>query len=344
MAETPGGGPPPAPPTPRAERPAGVALVTGATGFVGSHLVDALVEEGWRVRCLARGSSSLRWLPGERIELARAGLDEPGPLRAALADAQVVFHLAGLTSAVSRAAYARVNVEGTRALLAAMSDAAPGALLVFCSSLAAAGPSPDGRPLSESDPPRPIGPYGRSKLAAEGFVQASGLDHVIVRPPAVYGPRDPDILTVFRLAARGLALRSSPAGQRLSLLHVRDLAHGFLDAAERGAGKGIFYLSDGAVHSWADVIGAIGAAVGRRPHAIHIPPPLALAVAHASRLVARATGAKPLLTPERARDLAQSAWVCDDARARSELGYRSAFALKEGMADTAAWYRDNGWL
>ncbi len=344
MADEAAGGPPSAPAPPRADRPTGVAVVTGATGFVGSHLVDALVEEGWRVRCLARPSSSLRWLPRERIELARAGLDEPAPLREALADARVVFHLAGLTSAVSRAAYVRVNVEGTRALLTAMSERAPRALLVFCSSLAAAGPSPHGRPLTESDPPRPIGHYGRSKLVAEGFVQASGLDHVILRPPAIYGPRDPDILAVFRLAARGLALRTAPAEQRLSLVHVRDLAHGFLDAAELGAGKGVFYLSDGAIHSWAEVVEAIGTAVGRRPRAIPVPPPLAQAAAHAARLVARATGGKPLLTPERARDLAQAAWVCDDARARRELGYRTTFGLLAGMADTAGWYRDNGWL
>jgi nucleoside-diphosphate-sugar epimerase len=311
---------------------------------VGSHLVDALVEEGWRVRCLARASSSLRWLSRDRVELAQAGFDEPLALRTALADVRVVFHLAGLTSATSRAAYARVNVDGTRALLTAMSEAAAGALLVFCSSLAAAGPSADGRPLTEADPPRPIGPYGRSKLAAEGFVQASGLDHVIVRPPAVYGPRDPDILAVFRLAARGLALRTSRRGQLLSLIHVRDLAHGFLDAAELGSGKGIFYLSDGAVHSWIDVIGAIGEAVGRHPREVPIPRPLAMAAAHASRLWARASGGKPLLTPERARDLSQAAWVCDDARARRELGYRSVFDLARGMADTAAWYRENGWL
>lgn len=218
----------------------GAALVTGASGFVGSHLVDALVEEGWRVRCLVRTTSRLRWLPRARVELAHGALNDPPALRAALEEARVIFHLAGLTSATSPARYAAVNVEGTRALVAAMRERAPGALLVHCSSLAAAGPSLDGRPLSESDPPRPIGPYGESKLAAERLVASSGLDHVIVRPPAVYGPRDADILAVFRLAARGLALRLGPRGQRLSLVHVRDLAHGLIDAAEHGTNRGVF--------------------------------------------------------------------------------------------------------
>lgn len=319
--------------------------MTGATGFVGSHLVDALVEEGWRVRCLVRPTSNLRWLPLDRIELAEtAGLDEGAALREALAGARVVFHLAGLTSTVSPAEYFQVNVEGTRALLAAMAERAPDALLVHCSSLAAAGPSPDGRPLTESDPPRPSGPYGESKLAAERLVQSSALDHVVVRPPAVYGPRDPDILAAFRLAARGIAFRTAPAEQRLSLVHVRDLAHGFLDAAELGAGKGIFYLSDGAIHSWREVIEAIGTAVGRRVRPIPVPSRLAVAAAHAARLLAAATGRKPLLTPERARDLAQAAWVCDDSRARRELAYQTVFGLRDGMADTAAWYRANRWL
>jgi nucleoside-diphosphate-sugar epimerase len=324
--------------------PPGVALVTGASGFVGSHLVDALVEEGWRVRGFVRRTSSLRWLPAGRIELAYGALDDAGGLRAALEGARVVFHLAGLTSALAREAYFRVNVEGTRALLEAMSERAPEALLVFCSSLAAAGPARNGRPLEETDPPDPIGPYGESKLAAERLVAASRLDHVTVRPPAIYGPRDPDILAVFRLAARGLAPRVGPHGQRLSMVHARDLAHGLVDAAERGANRGVFYMSDGAVHTLDEVTEAIASAVGRPARVLQVPFRLAHAAAHVSRLLARAGGSRPLITPERIRDLAQPHWVCDDSRARAELGYESAFTLREGVLDTAAWYRANRWL
>jgi nucleoside-diphosphate-sugar epimerase len=321
-----------------------VALVTGASGFVGSHLVDALVEEGWRVRALLRDRSSVRWLPRNRIEIARAALDAGPGLRDALAGVRVVFHLAGLTSAPSPAAYRRANVTCTEHLLDAVRDVSPGALVVHCSSLAAAGPSGVGRPLREDDPPRPVGPYGVSKLHAERAVQASGLDHVIVRPPAVYGPRDADILAVFRLARRGLAIRTGPADQRLSLVHVRDLAHGLVDAAERGANRGVFYVSDGEVHAWSRVVAAIGDAVGRRVREVAVPPGVALALARTARALARTVGARPLLTPERVRDLTQAGWACDDGRARRELGYRSRLPLEEGLRDTAAWYVANGWL
>ena len=215
---------------------------------------------------------------------------------------------------------------------------------MFCSSLAAAGPARGGRPLTESDPPRPIGPYGASKLAAERVVASSGLRYVIVRPPTVYGPRDRDVLAAFRLAARGLAPRVGPSDQRLSLVHARDLARGLLCAAARGPGRGVFYVTDGLVHTWGAVTEAIACAVGRRARVVPIGLPLATAAGHASRLFARFTAAKPLLTPERVRDLAQADWSCDDTRARTELGYHSTVTLPQGIQETARWYEAHGWL
>ena len=321
----------------------GPVLVTGGTGFVGSHLVDALLQDGCTVRCLVRQSSSLRWLPEGRLELARASFDDPPALGSALAGVSMVFHLAGLTSSVDPAEYARVNVEGTRRLLDAMLRHAPDATLVFCSSLAAAGPA-RGKPLTESDPPHPIGPYGASKLAAERLVQTSGVRHVVVRPPAVYGPRDRDVLAAFRLAMRGLAPHVGPTDQRLSMVYVSDLARGLITAALCGVGKGVYYVSDGMVHTWRTVTDVIASAVGRQVRVVPIAPALATTAAHVSRLLARLTGSKPLLTPERVRDLRQSDWSCDDSRARSELGYSSATPLAEGMRETAHWYVSEGWL
>lgn len=321
-----------------------VALVTGASGFVGSHLVEALVARDWRVRCLVRKSSRLRWIPTDDVTLINGDVSTSGEdLDRAVRNVSVVFHLAALTSAARDEDYIAVNVEGTRNVVDAMRRGAPGALLVFCSSLAAAGPAHRSRPVNETDEASPVSAYGRSKLTAERIVSESGLEHLIVRPPAVYGPRDTDILAAFRLALRGLALRVAPVGQRLSLVYAGDLARGLVCAAE-AEGRGLYYMTDGMVHTWESIIEQVFRAVGRKPRVIPVPRALAGAIARAERVRGSLTGAKPLLTPDRLFELSQYDWTCDDTRARLDIDYESAVSLPDGMRMTAEWYRSNGWL
>jgi dihydroflavonol-4-reductase len=322
----------------------GLAAVTGATGFVGGHLVAALVDAGLRVRCLVRATSDPRWLPAAGVERVTAPLDDAPALRDAVAGAAVVFHLAAVTSSARPAEYARVNVDGTRRLLDAVRAAAPAARVVLCSSLAAVGPARGGRPAREEDAPSPVSAYGASKLAAERALLGAGLDGVVVRPPAVYGPRDRDVLAAFRLAARGLAPRVGPADQRLSLIHAADLARALVLAAACGRRGARYHVSDGAVHGWASVTAAIGDAVGRRPRAVRVPRAAAAALAAASTWAARLSGGRPLLTRGRVAELACADWTCDPSRARAELGFAPAVPLGEGMRETARWYREQGWL
>ncbi len=320
-----------------------VALVTGASGFVGSHLVQELLDRGWRVRVLLRRTSSRRWLPLERLETVSGNVMDAGAVAAGVADASAVFHLAAVTSAVAPGEYARINVGGTRGVCEALTARNPDAVLVHCSSLAAGGPATGGRPLTEADDPHPITPYGASKLASERVVAAAGLRSVIVRPPAVYGPRDTDVLAAFRLATHGIALRLGPVGQRLSMVHVRDLVRGFVDAGDRGVGRGIYYVS-GAVHTWEEIVGVLGDAAGRPVRRVRVPVALARVAGQVGSLVARVTRRKPLLTPDRVRDLTQPDWTCDDSRARRELAYTPRIALDAGIRDTLAWYRREGWV
>lgn len=318
-------------------------LVTGGTGFVGSHLVEHLARARVPVRCVTRATSNTQWLPPS-VQRIPALLTDATAMREALQGVGHVYHLAAATSSVDDAGYQRSNISLTEALLSAVRDSAPSARVVLCSTLAAGGPALDGRPLTEDDPPRPIGPYGTTKLAAERLVAGSGLDHVIVRPPAVYGPRDRDILEVFRFARFGLVPSFAPPGQLLSLVHVRDLAEGMHLAAVRGRPGQLYYVADGPPHSWGAIVDAMGAAVQRRVRFVRLPLAVGAVAARASCTVARLTAAKPLLTSERVRNMAQAAWICDDGKARRELGYAPSIGLHEGMTETARWYRSQGWM
>lgn len=286
----------------------------------------------------------LRWVPVDDVSLINGDVTDAGEdLERAVKNVSVVFHLAGLTSATDDSAYVAVNVEGTRNVVSAMQKVAPDALIVFCSSLAAAGPSTKKRPLNETDSPSPVSAYGRSKLIAERIVEESGLQHLIVRPPAVYGPRDSDILAAFRLAARGLALRVAPEGQQLSLVHVEDLARGLARAAET-EGRGLYYMTDGMIHTWESVLENMSRAVGRKARTIAIAPFLADGLSRLEVLRASMFGSKPLLTPDRIIELCQASWTCDDTRARLDIDYESSITLPDGMRSTAEWYRKQGWL
>jgi nucleoside-diphosphate-sugar epimerase len=321
----------------------GHAVVTGASGFVGSHLVDALVGAGVRTRCVLRPSSSSRWLP-PAAERAIVSSGDQRALERAVEGAHTIYHLAAATSAVNADGYQRANVELTRALVDVIRASAPNARVILCSTLAAAGPSLNGHPRAGHDPPEPIGPYGASKLASERMLASSGLEHVIVRPPAVYGPRDRDILTVFRLALRGVVPSFAPRSQQLSLIHVEDLAESLRLAALNGRGGSLYCVADGPPHSWGDIVDAIGEVLERRVRFVRLPLVVGRVAAHSSCAVARFTGSKPMLTPERVANMAGGAWTCDDARARAELGFTPRIGLRDGLAETVRWYRQEGWL
>lgn len=298
--------------------------VTGATGFVGGHLLDLALAEGHEVRALTRRPqpprAGMAWVEG--------ALDRPDAL-AALADgADAVIHVAGATGAPDRAGFAAVNFEGTRATLAAAARAGS-ARFVHVSSLAAREPG-----LSD---------YGWSKAEAERLVRASPPGWTIVRPPAIFGPRDHELRALFRLLARGWAvLPAPPAGQRLSLLAVADLARLLLALATVDALAGATVEpDDGVTDGWdtRDFFRAVGAAVGRR--ALPVPLPRALLIATAA-----VTGGLPgplgKLTPDRARYFAHPDWVAHDRPPAAFWSPRED--TRAALAATAAWYRAHGLL
>ncbi len=332
-----------------------LVLITGATGFAGSHILDACLAAGHRVRVPVRPTSNLRWVPRERVELVSAEMREPASLRRLTAGVSWVFHFAGLTRTPRRAEFFEVNTHGTCELYRAAREAS-GALecFLFCSSLAASGPAPAGdRPRRESDPPAPITTYGESKLAAERWLgenHTPGCRLVIVRPAAIYGPRDDAILSFFRWVSRGLLPLPPGRESRVSLIHARDLANACLHLAETergnaaaGGSAGLFHVSDGGAHRWEEVGAIAGDALGRRPRAVRLPRAGVRLAGWISEELGRLRGRMPVVNREKARDLVQPFWICDISKLQA-TGFTPQITIDAGIRETVAWYRQEGWL
>jgi nucleoside-diphosphate-sugar epimerase len=318
-------------------------LLTGGTGFLGSHVAERLVEAGHDVRATVRASSDTRWLDPLPVETVVADLEDPDALSAALAGVTDVVHVGGVTIAADPAIFERVNRAGTLALAAAAARAGV-ERFVFVSSLAARGPDQAEGPVS---------PYGRSKRAAE-----QGLDALIeageapaavrvVRPGGIYGPRDPDMLALFRMAARGLLVLPSVEG-RLQPVHVADAARSVvraLEAAGRTAAPhGPLPVVADEVVTWTDVGEALEAAVGRSTRVIRVPPALFLAAGAMAELAARLTGGSPVFDRRRARDLTLRTFTSEIETTRAAIGWTPEVSLREGMGETVEWYREQGWM
>ncbi len=323
------------------------AFVTGATGFVGSHLAERLLAEGWEVDALVRAPDRPSWLDLlPAVRKIPGSLAEKDRIERAVSGADVIFHSAGLVKARNEAEYFRANVDGTRNVLEAVIDAGGEVKrFVQISSQAAAGPSPNGSPVTEDDRPRPITPYGRSKLAGERIVldRKGDLPVTVIRPPAVYGPRDRDIYIYFKLASRGIVPVVGSLKRRVSLVYVEDLVKGIVDAAheEKAAGRTYFITSGN--YDWDELSKGVARAVGRGRR-IPIPAALLVCVAAICDAAGFVTRRATTLNRHKAREILQDAWNCSHERAREDFGYEPAWDLDRGMAHTAEWYRKEGWI
>lgn len=324
------------------------AIVTGGAGFIGSHLLEALHARGDEALCIERAGAARRWIAHLPVPVVEIDLADVKGLARRLDGADVVFHLAGLTHARAVPDYYAVNTEGTARVLeaaAAHNGSAPRVVLV--SSLAAVGPCRNGDALSPHSVPYPLSHYGQSKLLAEAMVHAFAdrVPGTILRFASVYGPRELGILKLFRLVRRGIALTIGGWDREVSLLYVRDAVQGLLAAAthEDAAGRTYCLAHPDAV-TWGEFARAIGGALGRTPRLLSVPEGLARGIAFAAEWRARRRGRATILSRDRVRDLAQARWVCDPARAVAELAFRPEYDVQGGVRETAAWYREAGWI
>ncbi len=278
------------------------------------------------------------------MELTQVDLRE-GDVATAVQGVDAVIHCAGLTRG-SREALFAANHAGTVALLNACLELPASPRFVLCSSQAAAGPGTLQRPRREDDPPQPTSDYGHSKLAAEREVQsrADRLEAVVLRPAAVYGPRDEDTLTYFRMAARGLLVVPGWRRRLIQLVHARDVARALVDAVGTARGVGhTYFIAHPEPLSWDKVAAGIAQAVGRRVVSLRVPSPLLRLAATLAQLAG--AGHRPgQIDRRRARDLVVRAWTCGVDRAMNELGWSPEYDSARGLRETAEWYRKQGWL
>jgi len=324
--------------------PQPIAL-TGGTGFVGSHLVDTLCSAGLRPRVFVRDAANPRWISGVDADWVEGSLEDPGSLRRLVDDAGTVVHLAGVLRAGRESEFDEGNRQGTANLVAAIKEAAPTTRLVHVSSLAATGPSPKPEGRAPEDPPAPISAYGRSKLGGETEVAALGesIWWCILRPPAVYGPRDTDIFEFFKMASRGLA--AIPAGERwLTMVYVADVVRAVLAAAAAGAHGEIYHLGEPSPQRLDDIFDQLAAGGAGRVRIVRVPSAIIRAAGAAGSALLRLGWRRLPLTLDKTTELLASHWTAQTVTSLDALGLGAGTLFARGADTTWRWYRMKRWV
>ncbi len=327
-----------------------IAFITGATGFVGSFVAEECLRRGYTVRCLTRATSSLQWLEGLPVERAVGSLTDSASLEKAVAGADIIIHIAGLTAARNREEFFQGNHVGTKNLLDAALKAAPNLKrFLHLSSLTVCGPAQSlERPTLESDPCKPLTAYGESKKEAEDEVNAlkDKLPITIVRAPAIYGQRDTAIFDYFKAVNSGVSALIGFDDKRLSLVHVEDLARGIVDAAESPATIGeTYFIADEPFYSWVEITDVTKRALGKKAIlTIRLPHAAVMGVAGISEFFGKFSAKPPVFNYEKGVDFVQKYWIGSTEKARRDFGYESRLGLEHGIPKTIHWYKEHKWF
>lgn len=325
-----------------------VAVVTGGSGFVGSHLVDLLIKENYEVRCIVRESSNLRWLKDKDVSIHTCGLFDKEGLKIILRDSNYLFHVAGVVRSKTKNGFFKGNVDTTNNLLEVVAVHNPDIeRVVIVSSLTACGPSKNGIPCDEETIPEPITTYGKSKLAEEELAKTY-MDRIpitICRAPAIYGERETDIYAMFKGVQKGLMTLVGFNDKKLSLIHGRDFVQGLYQASQSKKSVGeIYFISSEEIYDWNQVSDAMEKAVGKKAFRIKIPHSLIYLIGGISHFFNYFSRKPATFNLEKARDFVQSNWTCNVSKAKRDFGYAQTISLDEGMKSTVDWYRAHNWL
>jgi nucleoside-diphosphate-sugar epimerase len=320
-------------------------LVTGANGFVGSHVAERISRhEGVELRLMLRRSSRLEFIAGVDYEGVDGDLRDEASLARAVQGVDTVIHVAGLVSALTEARYHEVNATGTAAIVRAAREAGV-QRFVYVSSLAAGGPSLDGKTPPAT--PHPVSAYGRSKLAGEYPVLAEkdAMSVAVVRPPVVYGERDRGLIPFYKIARLGFIPVYGDGSRLLTWIHAHDCADAVIATAlADGPSGAIYYISDGGIYTWRQLVETYGHAIQRKVCVVPTPPVLYSLAGYAGGL-AQTIIRKPLpLSPEEVVQMRVKAWIGNNTDISRDLNWRPTIGLEQGFAQSYRWYREQGWL
>lgn len=324
--------------------------ITGANGFVGSHLVDRLVAEGHQVCALVRATSDLQWLKNKPVTLIKGDLDDAQALKQAFTGVSVVFHVAGVVNSLDSDTFFRVNAEGTRKVAEACLEVNPKlSRFVLVSSQSVVGPNPGGTPMNEEIPCRPINLYGKSKLAGEEAARKlmPALPLSIIRPGPIYGPRDREALALIQMAAKGFHVKVGLARRMCNFCHVEDVVTSLMLAATREEALGeTFLISDTQNYTVQESGRIMSAALrdGRKSFPLWLPVSVAYAAGAVSGAIGRLRHVTPDLNLDRVRMLTARGWAMDTSKAQKLLGYTPQYDLASGVVQTVKWCKEHGWM
>ena len=323
-------------------------LVTGANGFIGSHLVDKLLASGSTVHGLVRGSSSLKWLDASKVHLHQVDLSQADFVVPALENFDYIFHCAGLTKAKSRSDYFQVNATACSNLYGQCQRRGRRIKgIVHMSSLAATGPSPRGSHVDETSPCRPVTFYGQSKLAGEEIALKYShlLPITVIRPPLVYGPREENFFTFLKLIQKGWGLQIGDVAKELSLIYVSDLIRAMLKASYSSTQKGSsFFVTDSHVYVWKQIVKECAHIMNVEVRTLKVPEAFLTPAALFFEVLAQFSSKPALFDRQRMIDIRQSSWSASPEKFYKVFDFQPQYELRQGLTETINWYLQEGWL
>ncbi|HRD08093.1 MAG: NAD(P)-dependent oxidoreductase [Saprospiraceae bacterium] len=325
-------------------------IITGATGFIGGFIAAAAVKRGWQVYVAARKSSDLRYIQHLPINLIELNYQNVDQLTEKLLEIKpnYIIHNAGLTKAPSQKAFDEVNADYTENLaLASVKSNIGLEKFVFMSSLASYGPADNHgvEVVNASCVPHPVTMYGKSKLKAEQKIMAIvGLPYVILRPTAVYGPREKDLFSVFKMVASGFSMFSGNGKQKLTFVFVADLVEWIMRCTENSLTSKSYFVCDGKTYSSTELNSFISKNLNKKTLKIGLPLWLVTVAGYCSEWVGKLSGKLPALNIDKLNEIKANNWQCDVDPLVEDTGYKAAYFLEDGIKETVNWYKENNWL